>query len=83
VRPVRAELELPEGMVLVDGRRRVEVGHLEGRSNKMDVSAIWTEGDTDHRARVEWTLRGQPGATLTIHVLSERAGSLHRQVILP
>jgi murein tripeptide amidase MpaA len=83
VRPVRAELELPEGVALVDGRRRVEVGHLEGRSNKMDVSAIWTEGDTDHRARVEWTLRGQPGATLTIHVLSERAGSLHRQVILP
>ncbi len=82
VRPVRAELELPEGVTLVDGRRKVELGHLEGRSNKLDVSAIWTECDTDHRARAEWTLRGQPGATVTVHVLSERAGSLHRQVVL-
>jgi murein tripeptide amidase MpaA len=83
VRPVRAELELPEGVTLIDGRRRVELGHLQGRSNKLDVSAIWTEGDTDHRARAEWTLRGQPGATVTIHVRSERAGSLHPQVTLP
>ena len=83
VRPVRAELELPQGVTLVDGRRKVELGHLEGRSNKLDVSAIWTECDTDHRARAEWTLHGQPGATVTVHVLSERAGSLHRQVVLP
>jgi murein tripeptide amidase MpaA len=83
VRPVRVELELPEGVTLVDGRRKVELGYLEGRSNKLDVSAIWTECDTDHRARAEWTLHGQPGATVTVHVLSERAGSLHRQVVLP
>jgi murein tripeptide amidase MpaA len=83
VRPVRAELELPEGVSLVDGRRRVELGHLEGRSNKLDVSAIWTDGNTDHRGRVEWTLRGQAGAVVTVHALSERAGSLHWQVQLP
>jgi murein tripeptide amidase MpaA len=83
VRPVRAELELPDGVTLVDGRRKLELGYLEGRSNKLDVSAIWTECDTDHRARAEWTLHGQPGATVTVHVLSERAGSLHRQVVLP
>jgi murein tripeptide amidase MpaA len=83
VRPVRAELELPEGVILVDGRRRVELGHLEGRSNKLDVSSIWSEGSTDHRARAEWTLQGQPGSIVTVHVLSERAGSFHRQVTLP
>lgn len=83
VRPVRAEVELPEGVSLVDGRRRVELGHLEGRSNKLDVTSIWTDGNTDHRARTEWTLRGQPGAVVQVHVLSERAGSLHRQVVLP
>jgi murein tripeptide amidase MpaA len=82
VRPVRAELELPDGVTLVDGRRRVEVGHLEGRSNKLDVSAFWTDGNTDNRGRVEWTLRGHPGAVVTVHLLSERAGSLHRQVTL-
>jgi hypothetical protein len=60
----------------------VEVGHLEGRSNKLDVSAFWTDGNTDNRGRVEWTLHGQPGAVVTVHVLSERAGSLHRQVTL-
>ena len=41
MRPVRAELELPQGVKLLSGKRRTEMGHLEGRSNKLDVSAMW------------------------------------------
>jgi murein tripeptide amidase MpaA len=82
-RPVRAELELPDDVAILDGRRKVELGHLEGRSNKLDVATIWVDDDTDNRARAEWTLRGQPGAMVTIHVYSDRAGSLHQQVELP
>jgi murein tripeptide amidase MpaA len=82
-RPVRVELELSEGVTILDGRRKFELGHLEGRSNKLDVATIWVDDDTDNRARTEWTLRGYPGAVVTVHVLSDRAGSLHKQIELP
>lgn len=83
VRPVRAELELPLGATLVDGRLQCEIGHLEGRSNKLEVSATWAESNADNRARIEWTLRAPAGETVILHVLSERAGSLHQKVVLP
>lgn len=82
MRPVRAEIELPEGAELLDGRRLVELGHLEGRSNKLDVATIWVDGDTDNRARAEWTLQAKPGQSVTVKILSERAGSIRREVIL-
>jgi murein tripeptide amidase MpaA len=82
VRPVRVELELPESVSLVNGKRRVELGHLEGRSNKLDVATLWKGSPTDNRARAEWVLRGLPGAVITISVISERAGSLRCEVHL-
>ena len=59
------------------------LGHLEGRSNKLDVAPVWAESPTDNRARAEWVLHGSPGAILTVHVRSERAGSLHQTITLP
>lgn len=83
VRPVRAELELPPGAVLVDGPRKVELGHLEGRSTKFDVASVWPDGDTDHRGRAEWTLRASAGSQVSVRVISERAGVLHGVIQLP
>ena len=80
IRPVRAELELPEGVKLASGKRRVELGHLEGRSNKLEVTSLWSNSDTDNRARAEWVVRGPAGANIALVVSSERAGLL-RQVI--
>ncbi len=82
VRPVRAELELPAGVELVGGKRKVEIGHLEGRATDLSVTAFGASDPTDHRARVEWIVRGKPGDSLTVKVLSERAGSLERQITL-
>ncbi len=82
VRPVRAELELPAEVELINGKKRVELGHLEGRSNKTDVSTVYTFSPTDNRARVEWVLHAPAKATVKINVLSERAGSLHREIVL-
>ena len=82
VRPVRVELELPEGVELVNGKRKVELGHLEGRSNNLSVTAQGAENPTDNRARAEWVIRAPGGASLSINILSERTGSLKRQVIL-
>jgi hypothetical protein len=81
-RPVRVELLLPEGAVLKSGKHREELGHLEGRSNKLDVAAIFAESATDNRARLDWVIEAQPGTKITIKVFSERAGKINREVIL-
>jgi murein tripeptide amidase MpaA len=82
VRPVRVEIELPEDIQLASGKQRVEMDHLEGRSNKMEVSSVFSSGATDHRARAEWTLQGPVGASFTLKVLSERAGTIVKEVRL-
>jgi len=82
IRPVRVELELPEEVKLVNGKRRVELGHLEGRSNKLEVSTLWSNSPTDNRARSEWVFHTESSAKVLAHVLSERAGVLHVEVEL-
>jgi murein tripeptide amidase MpaA len=81
-RPVRVELELPEGALLSSGKHRQELGHLEGRSNKLEVASNFTESPTDNRARLEWVIQAPAGTELTLKILSERAGSITRQVTL-
>lgn len=81
-RPVRVELDLPEGVQLRSGRRKLELGHLAGRSGRLQTSMIWTSSPTDNRARAEWVLKGPAGAEITLRILSDRAGSLTRTVRL-
>ena len=83
MRPVRARLGLGSGMELLSGRPEVELGHLEGRSNKLDPDILWGSSPTDNRALVEWVVRGKPGDRLDVHVSSERAGSIHTSLALP
>ncbi|MCZ7554240.1 MAG: M14 family zinc carboxypeptidase [Anaerolineales bacterium] len=83
MRPVRARLGLGSGMELLSGRPEVELGHLEGRSNKLDPDILWGSSPTDNRALVEWVVRGKPGDRLEVHVSSERAGSIHTSLALP
>ena len=82
VRPVRVELDLPDNVRLVNGKRRIELGHLEGRSNKIGVSATYAGSPTDNRARAEWVISAQKGTTIGINVLSERAGIIKKIVTL-
>lgn len=82
VRPVRAELVLPEGALLVNGKRKTELGHLEGRSNKLETSMIWGSSGTDNRARAEWIVHANPGDVVRVNVLSDRAGVLRKEVVL-
>jgi hypothetical protein len=72
MRPVRVEIELSEGVRLIDGKRRTELDHLEGRSNKLDVAAIWAASPTDNRGRAEWVVHAEPGSRVKVHVLSEQ-----------
>jgi len=81
VRPIAAELELPEGVGLVSGERRRELGQLEGRSNKIWV---WFShgAPTDNRCKVEWVLKGPRGASVQLTVRSQRAGVVRRTITL-
>lgn len=82
IRPVRVALELPEGASLVSGKAQTELGHLEGRSNKLGVSAHMAASPTDNRQRLEWVLRAPKGSVLGVQVLSERAGALTLNIAL-
>ena len=49
MRAVRVELEIPEGIEIVNGRKKEKLGHLEGRSNKLGQTFMLAT-PTDNRA---------------------------------
>lgn len=78
VRPLEVELELPEGVTLVSGQRRHELGQLEGRSNKLFGGGT----PTDNLCKAEWVLKGAAGVQVKLTVRSPRAGVVHKTVVL-
>jgi hypothetical protein len=80
-RPIEVALTLAEGISLVSGQLRQDVGHLEGRSNK-----VWARGagssPTDNVCKIEWVLQGPQGATVAVTVCSQRAGVVRRNMVL-
>ncbi len=82
IRPVRVEIKAPESVEILTGKAKSEIGHLEGRSNK--IGSIFTiASPTDNRGRIEWTVKGPQGAKIQFHIHCERAGSLRREISLP
>ncbi len=81
MRPLRVEIEIPEGVEILNGREKSDLGHLEGRSNKIG-SIFVIASPTDNRGRVEWTLRATKGTKVQVHINSERAGVIHQEVVL-
>ncbi len=80
-RPVRLEIDLPEGVELISGAPRTEVGHLEGRSNKL-ASGWFSNSAHDNRAEAEWVVRGPAGSVVRVLARAERAGSPSAEVTL-
>lgn len=81
-RPVRAVLTLPEGVTLAAGERELDLGHIEGRSNKMRMS-MFTPGEaTDNVKWAEWVVRGKKGASVEVALISQRGGTTRTQVVL-
>jgi len=82
-RPVVVELELPEGVSLEIGKPRQEVGHLEGRCHKSPSAIGWVADPTEERVKVEYVVRGTPGAIIGATVRSERGGTARVRTTLP
>ena len=74
VRGVVAEIELPDGATLETGKKRVELGQLEGRAYKAVAPYGWTADTTQERIKIEWVVRGVPGSVVNVVVRHERAG---------
>jgi murein tripeptide amidase MpaA len=78
VKPVEAEIKVPEGASLISGRAEVELGHLAGRSalwgNRWKDAAFFDGLPSDYARRVVWVVRGE--GLLRVEVSSERAGTL-------
>ena len=83
VRPVIAEIELPEGAVLETGKPREELGQLEGRAYQVAGGFGGVADPTDERAKVEWVIRAPAGTTVRVTARHERAGTVRREGTLP
>ncbi|NUM46228.1 MAG: carboxypeptidase [Anaerolineales bacterium] len=82
IRTVRVELDLPEGAEFVQGKRKTDLGHLEGRASRSGIFGMGGNG-TDYRARAEWVIRVPSGAgAVKANVISDRAGTVQVEVTL-
>ena len=81
-RPIRAELSLPEGGSFVIGKPKVELEHLQGRSNKTNQTSAQGSSPMDNRAKVEWTVKAPKGSTVSYTIKTERAGVLKGELVL-
>jgi murein tripeptide amidase MpaA len=74
VRPLVAEIALPEGARLESGKLRAEFGQLEGRAYKSASPFGWTADATEDRVKLEWVVRARPGQSAHLVARHERAG---------
>jgi murein tripeptide amidase MpaA len=83
VRPLIAEIAVADGVELVTGKRREEVGQLEGRAYKHTGISFWPDYHvTDDRTKIEWVVRGKPGDRVDLVARHERAGTVRANVVL-
>ncbi len=84
VRPVEAEITLPEGAILVTGTAKIELGQLSGRSRATTMTDIMDgAGDaTVDRAKAEWFVEAPPGTEVTLTARHPRAGVVRTEVTL-
>jgi len=83
VRGVIAEIALPTGAALVHGKRREQLGQLEGKAYKHTGVSFWPDYNvTDDRAKVEWVVRCPAGAPITVTARHERAGTVRATIDL-
>jgi hypothetical protein len=84
VRPIEAELVLPDGAALVAGEPRRELGQLAGYRRARQMLAMFDGGfdPTDDRAKAEWVVRADAGTTLAVTVRHARAGTVRAELTL-
>jgi murein tripeptide amidase MpaA len=83
LRGVLAEIELPAGAELVDGKRREALGELEGWAYLHTGVSFWpNKSPTADRKHADWIVKGRPGTEVTLTAWHERAGRVSVKVVL-
>lgn len=84
VLPVRAEIELPEGVALATGTARLDLGQLAGRVLKNSGIGMFAGGsdDTSDRTAAEWVVSAPAGTECRVTVRHDRAGVVDTTVTL-
>jgi Zinc carboxypeptidase len=73
VRPIAAELGLPEGASVIGTANRQQLGQLEGRSAYRLNGGAFNDGTPD-RVLATWLVRAEAGSTVEIVAQHQRAG---------
>jgi murein tripeptide amidase MpaA len=82
VRPLEAEITLPEGAKVIGGERKVELGQLDGRVHRRSL-LWWASNDaTSDRAKVEWVVGAPSGSSVTVEARHQRAGTVRQELTL-
>jgi len=84
VEPVQAEIELSDGLELVSGRQKVEVGHLAGRAERAMKYSRFIDWHPTGK-KVEWVVRlqdGQSSGEVKVRATSQRAGRDVRELVV-
>ncbi len=82
VRPVIAEIALPDGAQLHTGKMREELGQLEGRVGKAASGFSPVADPTDDRAHCDWVIHAPVGGTVSLLARHPRAGVVRAEVTL-
>jgi len=78
-----AEISLPAGAELATGKRREDIGQLEGKAYKHTGISFWPDYlVTDDRAKIEWVVRGRTGDQIALMARHERAGTVRTEIKL-
>lgn len=74
VEGIRVKLLVPEEAKLLAGEAVADIGHLEGRSNK--VETVFGVPFGDQEKKLEWAVQAQTGATVQLEAVAQRAGTV-------
>ncbi|MDH5209600.1 MAG: M14 family metallopeptidase [Burkholderiaceae bacterium] len=83
LRGVLAEISLPAGAELVNGKPREELGELEGWAYMHTGVSFWPHrAPTGDRTHVDWIVRAPAGTEIGLVAWHDRAGRVETQVVL-
>jgi hypothetical protein len=83
VRPVEADIELPDGGRLASGEPHLELGQLEGRRRSISMLG-WSSANepSSERTRCEWVVEAPAGTRVGVIARHPRAGTCRATVVL-
>jgi murein tripeptide amidase MpaA len=83
IRGVMVDIDLHDGVELLAGKPRDDIGQLEGKAYKHTGISFWPDYHvTDDRAKIEWVVRGRAGDRIALTAGHERAGTVRTEITL-